>query len=278
MKYTWKAVLIFISMLLSLSSAHAENHPYDSLNWQVGPTKGTIDNRATIHVPDGYVFLGKHDTKKLMEMMQNIPGDNEYVFAPDDLHWFAVFSFRSTGYIKDDETLDADSLLETMTEGTKRGNIERKKRGWSTMSILGWRFQPRYDKENNLLEWAFLAKDDSSGEPIINYNTRLLGRKGVMEVVVVADPATLDSSVASFKDAIQKYDYMAGERYADYRDGDRVAKIGLAALVAGGAAAVASKKGFWGAIVSFLVAAKKLVIVAVIGFFAFIGSIFKRNK
>jgi len=213
-----------------------------------------------------------------MEMMENIPGENEYVFAPNDLSWFAVFQFNPVGYVKDDETLDPKSLLDTVTRGTEQGNVERRKRGWSTMTILGWRFQPRYDKQNNLLEWAFLAKEDRSNSQIINYNTRLLGRTGVMEVVLVAGPDVLDTSVAAFKQAIKGYSFVSGERYADYRKGDRVAEFGLAALIAGGAAAVATKKGFWAALVAFFVAAKKLVIAAVIGLFAWIGSLFKRKK
>ena len=146
------------------------------------------------------------------------------------------------------------------------------------MTILGWRFQPRYDKQSNLLEWAFLAKEDETNSQIINYNTRLLGRTGVMEVVLVADPTDLDASVAAFKKAIGAFRFVSGERYADYRAGDRVAEFGLAALVAGGAAAVATKKGFWAALVGFFLAAKKFAIAAVIGIFAWLGSLFKRKK
>ena len=146
------------------------------------------------------------------------------------------------------------------------------------MTILGWRFQPRYDKQNKLLEWAFLAKEDKSNSQIINYNTRLLGRTGVMEVVLVADPEILDTAVAAFKDTIKGYNFVPGERYAEYRQGDRIAEFGLAALIAGGAAAVATKKGFWAALVGFFVAAKKLIIAAVIGLLAWIGSLFKRKK
>ena len=47
----------------------------------------------------------------------------------------------------------------------------------------------------------------------------------------------------AFKTALKGYDFAAGERYAEFRAGDRVAEYGLAALVVGGAAAVASKTG-----------------------------------
>ncbi len=278
MKHYWKTIILCILISLSINHVYAEDDPLAELDWQVGPTEGHIGDKAIIHVPEGYVFLGSEDTKKLMEMMENIPGDNEYVFAPNDLAWFAIFEFDPVGYVKDNETLDPQSLLDTVISGTEQGNIERRKRGWGTMSILGWKFQPRYDKQSNLLEWAFLAKDDESGGQIINYNTRLLGRNGVMSVVLVTDPDILDTSVAAFKDTIKGYDFTTGERYAEYREGDRVAEFGLAALIAGGAAAVAKNKGIWAAIVGFFVAAKKFIILAAIGLFTWIGSLFKRKE
>ena len=264
--------------LAPITTTHAQDNPYEKLNWEWGPTEGAIGNKAEVHVPSGYVFLGAADTKKFMELNQNLGSENEYVFAPEDLSWFAVFEFDPVGYVEDNETLDADSLLDSVTKGNEAGNVERRKRGWGTMSIKGWKFQPRYDDQSNILEWAFLARSDASQSDVINYNTRLLGRTGVMQVVLVTDPEILDSSVVSLKQALDNYDFLAGERYAEFREGDRVAEFGLAALIAGGAAAVATKKGFWAVIVGFMVAAKKFVLVAVIGLFAWIGSLFKRKS
>jgi uncharacterized membrane-anchored protein len=271
-------IILSILLLIAFTTANAEDNQIAKLGWLTGPADGHIGNKATIHVPDGYAFLGSDDTRKLMEILHNIPGENEYVLAPDDLGWFAVFIFNPVGYVKDNETLDPASLLDTVSKGTEAANVERRKRGWSTMTIVGWRFQPRYDKQNNLLEWAFLAREDKSGENVVNYNTRLLGRTGVMSVVLVAAPDVLDSSVTAFKRVIKGYSFAKGEKYADYRKGDRVAEFGLAALIAGGAAAVATKKGFWAALVGLFLAAKKAVIAAVIGLFAWLGSLFKRKK
>lgn len=100
------AIFLFVIM----TAVHAQGDQLGVLNWQHGPTIGTIDSKATIIVPEGYTFLDNVDTKKLMVMMENIPGDNQYVFAPSDLRWFSVFEFNGVGYVKDDETLDTGSL------------------------------------------------------------------------------------------------------------------------------------------------------------------------
>ncbi|MEJ2347323.1 MAG: DUF2167 domain-containing protein [Gammaproteobacteria bacterium] len=277
MKQHARVFLLAIGLSLWAISALAKPQQQPKLDWQVGPTVGAIGKKAKIQVPEGYLFLGSKDTRELMEMMENIPGDNEYVFAPEGGRWYAIFDFNPVGYVKDNETLDADSLLHSIRKRTLRGNDERRKRGWSTLTVLGWRFPPRYDRQSKLLEWAIMAKDDGSGDKVINYNTRLLGRSGVMNVVLVASPDKLTAAVAEFKKLVPGFHFVPGERYADYRKGDRVAEFGLGALIVGGAAAVATKKGLWGVIAGFFAAAWKFLLAAFAGAAAWFRGLFKKK-
>ncbi|MGH8864834.1 MAG: DUF2167 domain-containing protein, partial [Burkholderiales bacterium] len=132
-------------------------------------------------------------------------------------------------------------------EGTQQANEERKSHGWAPLQITGWHFKPRYDKETQRLEWAIAAV--SEGEQVVNVNTRLLGRKGVTSATLVAGPDALDAAYTEFKDVLEGFQYVTGERYADVQEGDHMAEYGLAALIAGGGAAVAAKsgllKGLW---------------------------------
>src|SRR3546814_17594306 len=112
---------------------------------------------------------------------------------------------------------------------------------------------------------------------LINYNTRLLGRRGVMEVVLVADPQTLDASIASFKELVPGYEFGAGEKYAEFREGDHVAEYGLAALITGGAAAVAAQKGWLAATGIFLVKMWKLLLIGLLQVGASFRKFFMRS-
>jgi uncharacterized membrane-anchored protein len=60
--------------------------------------------------------------------MGNLPGDDEYTFGPDDLSWFSVFGFDPAGYVRDDETVDPDALLQALKKGNVRSNEERGRR------------------------------------------------------------------------------------------------------------------------------------------------------
>jgi uncharacterized membrane-anchored protein len=230
---------VFAEEQLSPEQQHAKQ-VFQSLGWIHSGT-APVGSKAQFVVPAGYGFLNPDDTRKLMELMRNPSHGQEYLIAPEGMSWFAVLEFEDTGYIKDDEKIEPDALLESVRKGTEAGNAERKARGWAPLTIVGWRFPPRYDQQSKRLEWAIEAQ--SEGKSVVNYNTRILGRHGVTSAAVVADPQDLDQAVGAFKTVIQNFSYVDGERYAEYKQGDKVAEYGLAALVAGGAAAVAVKSG-----------------------------------
>lgn len=224
-----------------------------SIDWVTGPGKGELKDLATINVPKGYIFAKAGDVAKLMEMMENPVSGNEVGFlAPEDMSWFMVFEFDEIGYVKDDDRdkLDSAAILANIKEGTAAGNEERKKRGWSTLDIVGWEQEPRYDATSNNLTWAVRAK---SGEhQVVNFNTRILGREGVMEVALVCDPPQLAGVTPVANKLLGDYSFTPGKRYAEWKKGDKIAGYGLAALITGGGVAVAAKSGLLAKILKVL--------------------------
>ncbi|TQM17065.1 putative membrane-anchored protein [Pseudoxanthomonas sp. 3HH-4] len=284
MRIRYAALLAAVFMLFLFPCAvsaqeDTASNPIGDLPWQLGPSVGKIGTRATVDVPEGYAFLDVVGTRRLNQLLENPPdGDDTYTLAPHDLSWIGFFSFREMGYVKDDEKVDADDVLESVRKGTEHGNEERRQRGWETMRILGWSFKPQYDDQLKALEWAILAETETSKNKIVNYNTRVLGRRGVMEVIVVADPETLQPAIADFKRLMPGYSFAAGEKYSEFRAGDHVAEVGLAALITGGAAVVASKKGWLAAAGAVLVKMWKLLLIGLFGVAAAVRGLFKRKQ
>jgi uncharacterized membrane-anchored protein len=242
------------------------------VKWQKGPGTGDLGTTAQVQVPAGYVFAGAADTRTIMEANQNPTTGRELGFvAPAGEDWFAVFEYDEVGYVKDDEksNLDAVALLESIKAGTEAGNKERARRGWPTMTIIGWETPPRYDEVTHNLEWAVRA--ESEGQPVVNYNTRLLGRGGVMEVTLVTDPALLAETLPKFKTMLSGFGFVQGQKYAEFRPGDKMAAYGLTGLIAGGGVAVAAKSGLfkwlW-----------KVLVAAAIGVGALFKKIFSRKQ
>ena len=261
MKHVLAAMLAAACLFVSNAYAQDDN-ALDRLPWQAGPTTGQIGATATIKVPAGYKFMGPEGAREFNRLTENpSPDVDEYVLAKQDYTWIAFFSYSDVGYVKDDEKLDADDLLKSVSEGTEEGNEERRDNGWAPVHVTGWAFKPQYDNGLKSLEWAFRLKGEDSDGESINYNTRLLGRSGVMEVLVLTSPEQLQAAIADFKTRLPGFTFNPGQTYAEFRSGDRMAEYGLAALVTGGAAAVAAKKGVFAAIGLFLLKMWKLILV-----------------
>src|SRR5215471_12358664 len=234
------------------------------INVVKGPAKAPLGKVASIDLPAGCVFIDGDGTRALLKQEgEPISGAEVGFIRSTNENWSVMFDFSEIGYVKDDEKdkLDANKLLESIKRGTEEANKERERAGNPPLIVVGWEVPPKYDSETHNLEWAVRAT--SAGRPLLNYNTRLLGRKGVMEVVLIVDPDKLPDTLPVFRNLLAGYSFSTGQTYAEYRPGDKIAKYGLAALILGGAAVGAAKLGLLGPLLLFLKKAWKLVVVAV---------------
>jgi len=237
------------------------------VTWVEGPTLVDVgSNLAQIDLGSDYLFANGDDTRAIMNYIGNPPSEYEVgmVASKDEnANWFIVFEHYPVGYIRDDDkdSIDAAAILESYRKGTEEGNDERLQQGFSPLTIVGWYEEPYYDEQTHNLTWAMLA-EDSDGQ-VVNYNIRLLGRGGYMSAVLVADPSTLSALKPQLAGIIGNLSYKSGNRYAEFIQGDKVAKYGLTALVAGGAGAAAVKFGLFKALAKF----GKVIVVAILAFF-----------
>ena len=248
------------------------------LKWIRGPQQVQLFGNATLNVPANFIFLDPAETAKLQTLTHNVGGGTQYFLAPQDMHWEALFSFSGDGYVKDNEKIDDAALLSSIKENTSAANKVRRERGWDEMEVVGWQTPPHYDGQSNRLEWAINGKDVKTNSVVVNFNTRILGRAGTTSAVLVADPDDLASAIADFKSTLTGFSYVPGQRYAEYKSGDKVAQYGLAALVTGGAAAIAVKTGFWKVIVGAAVAGWKFIAAGAVAVFGGLARRFKRQN
>jgi uncharacterized membrane-anchored protein len=201
----------------------------------------------------------------MLEMMHNPTDGSELgLLTNENLDWFVLFEFEDSGYIKDaaKEKLDAKAMLESIREGNESSNQARKERGWAPIQITGWHTAPFYNKETNNLEWCI--QGESQGHKIVNYNTRILGRGGVMSANLLVDPEELDKTLVTSKEILTGFSFLPGKKYSEWRSGDKIAKYGLTALVVGGAVGAAAKLGFLAKIAASLGKLWKAIILGLI--------------
>lgn len=288
--------ILAVSLLLSAQPLLAQSAEPDaeamtaeqfeaSLNYQQGDIT-IADGVATLHVSDGYRYLGPDDAARLLtEGWGNPPGGRTLgMLFPADVSplseegWGVVITFDEDGYVDDEEAAEIDyaSLLREMREGMAEENEERERLGYETLTLVGWAAPPRYDSAANKLYWAKELHFSGSEGNTLNYNIRALGRRGVLVLNAVASMDQLEPIEADMRNVLDLVEFNPGHRYADYVPGtDKVAAYGIGALIAG---KVAAKAGLFKVILAGLVAMKKFVIIAVLGIGAVIKGFFQRRR
>lgn len=254
----------------------------------IGPKHVDLGHELQMDLPEGLALFEQPTAGELMEKMGNggrDPGLLALVTDPN-ADWMVIVTYEDEGYVKDDDAakLDANGLLDEIRQGTEAANRARQKHGIPPVEVVGWDEPPRYEPEAHHLVWAVRGR--SEGHEIVNFNTRVLGRRGVASLNLVDDPANLASSKPQAATLLAATTFRVGARYADFQPGtDKAAEYGLAALVAGGAGAAALKVAkvgllakLGGKLIAILIAFKKVVIVAALGAVGLLQKLFGGGK
>jgi uncharacterized membrane-anchored protein len=265
------------------ASEEAEKRAFvASLGFRSG--KIPVADVAELNVPESFRYIGPEDAGKVLRAWGNLGGsDTLGMLFPKDLgpfddnSWAVVITYVSDGHVSDEdaEETDYDELLKEMREGTEEDNAERRKLELATAELIGWAEPPHYDKATHKLYWAKELSFSDSKTHTLNYSIRALGRVGVLELNAVASTAQLRQVKAGMSDVLNFVEFTNGNRYTDYKEGDKTAAYGIAALVAGG---VAAKTGLLKGIFLALLAGKKFVIIGAIALFAAVKAFLSRRK
>ncbi|MEP6343373.1 MAG: DUF2167 domain-containing protein [Maricaulaceae bacterium] len=237
---------------------------------------------VTLDLGEDYYFLGKKDARRILEDRWNNPEDESLqgmIFAKgsnQDFYDYAIeVNFEKTGYVSDEDAgnIDYDEMLRDITKSSNESNPARKKLGFPSITVKGWAADPKYDAENHRLYWAKLIHFEGEESNTLNYNLRLLGRKGVLQFNFIADENALAIVDNDINDVAKIASFNDGHKYTDFNPAtDDVAAYGVAGLIAGGV--VAKKLGALGVLLLFLKKGWVIILAA----FAFLGRFFKRDK
>lgn len=231
---------------------------------------------ATLKIPAGFRYLSPADAKRILEQAWgNAQGDGTLgmlfpsdVSPLDEQGWGVVITYEEDGHVSDEDAdgIDYDQLMKDMQEGNAAANAERAKQGQAPVELLGWAARPYYDKVAKKLHWARELRFPDAPQATLNYNIRILGRKGVLVLNAVANMSQLATIQTRMTEVLAFTNFNPGYGYADFDpDVDKTAAYGLAALVVGG---VAAKAGLFAKLFAFLIAGKKIIAVVVVALIA----------
>ena len=239
---------------------------------------------ATLDLSSDFRYLDPRQTDLVLRAWGNPPGTETLgmlvpasvgVFTRDG--WGVIITYDEDGYVKDDDAakIDYADLLRKMQQATREANAKRAKAGYATVELVGWAEPPRYDSAAHKLYWAKDLKFGDESTHTLNYNVRVLGRRGVLVLNAVATMGQIASVKRNMAKVIGFVDFNEGHRYADFVPGsDKVAEYGIAALIAGG---IAAKAGLFKVLLGALIALKKFILVALAAAAAYLRKLFRRK-
>jgi len=216
----------------------------ESLDYRQGRIELT-GGFAELQVPEGYYFLGPEDADKVMTEGWGNPPDEVLplgMIFPADVtpfhggSWAVEITWEEIGYVSDEDAdeIDYDGLLAEMKSDTLTRNEWLRENGYQEIELIGWAAVPRYDPIGRRLHWAQELKFGSSEVNTLNYNMRVLGRKGVLVMNFIAEMEVLPEVEAALPDVLALASFRDGARYADFDVSiDKVAAVGIGGLIAG---------------------------------------------
>ncbi len=256
-----------------------------SLTYQEGEV-ALSGGLATLHLDSSFRYLDPKQSRRVLEdAWGNPPGAKTLgmlfpagVSPVDEDSWGVVISYEEDGYVDDEgaEKIDFDELLADMQQAARDENEEREKQGYETVELVGWAEPPRYDQAAHKLYWAKDLRFAGSAADTLNYNIRVLGRRGVLVLNAVASLDRLPQVKDGMQGLLPAIEFNPGHRYADFVPGkDKVAKYGIGALIIG---SLAAKTGLFKALLAGILAFKKLILVGLVGGGAALRALFKRKQ
>ncbi len=209
---------------------------------------GTVNlegNIAKINVPKGFHFLGKEDAEKVVYDMWGNPRGGTAIaglLTPDskkllsDNSWAFIITYDDMGYVSDEDAdkINYDDLLKEIQKEEADENKQRVKDGFPAIHLVGWAQKPFYDKVRKVLHWAKELSFGSEPEHTINYNVRVLGRKGVLVLNAVGNMGNLPDINKSIDGVLSSVEFTQGNTYGEFQPSvDKVAAWTIGGLVAG---------------------------------------------
>lgn len=264
----------------------------DSLNATFVYETGTVTLKgdlAKLTVPDGFRYLNPESADiVLTDMWGNPPSEPGYgslgMLFPNDItpmdeNTYAInITWSEEGYIDDTDAkdIDYDELLETIQEDARLASETRIELGYEPVEIVGWASAPFYDEANKKLHWAQEIKFGESPDHTLNYNIRILGRRGYLNLNVIGEMDVLPDVKANINNILPSVEFNEGHRYMDFDASiDEVAAVGIGGLIAG---KVLAKAGFFAKIGILLAKFWKIIAIGAVALFAGLRKFLRGGK
>lgn len=214
-----------------------------SIKYEQG--KVALKDVAILDVPSNYKFIPADKAQMIIHDIWGNPKSESVLgmivksdFSVAKLgEWAFVVRYSEDGYVKDEDAdkINYDDLLKDIQKSEEEDNKERVKEGYPPIHLMAWAEKPYYDKEKKVLHWAKkLQFGTDDPQVVLNYDVRVLGRKGILSLNAVGTMDELEDINKNIPAVLQMAAFTDGNQYKDFNPSlDKVAAYTIGGLIAG---------------------------------------------
>jgi len=244
------SLLVFLFLFINANSFALDKNKIDDLDkW--AEKSATLDWK-NFHEESEYItkiedINASIKIEKEDFYLNNIDDINQYSYwtwgIPDDSNMLLrsdkgynlFISSNKDGYVKIDDwkNVDTDAWIKELNENAKKIAIERKRKNIDYALNFKWIKKPELDRKKNMVFYAYeVSWNDGSNS--LESISLVLGKDGYATLVfTTVDMETPFSQLTkTYKSKAETFKFNEGSTYSEYKTGDKIAAVGIGALLA----------------------------------------------
>jgi len=192
-------------------------------------------SNGNINIDKEEVFLVGNDVNQYAWWTWGY-GDSTPMFIKHTNRDQIFIQYIDDGFIKIDDWKDVDTntMIKEMNDDAKTWIEDSKEKNIDYVTNLSWVMKPELDKQKNMVYYAYKVEWNNDTFTLES-KSLVLGRSGHTEITFVTpykENASLKAISKSNKDKASTFKFEGGKTYSEYKTGDKVAAVGIGALLA----------------------------------------------
>lgn len=190
---------------------------------------------SEFYVLDNEIYLKNTDVNQYCWWQFGKPCNEDFLIIGD--YYTIYMSYVDDGYVKIDDwkNVDTNEWLKELRENAAKNAEIFKKQNLNYATNVNWIFKPEFNDEKKLVNYSkeILWNDEVK---TMEATSIVLGKKGYINIDFVyniKEGDDLKSYSNIGKDFAEAVYFNDGFKHTDFKEGDKVAAVGIGGLVAG---------------------------------------------
>ena len=193
------------------------------------------DLNGSIKIDKEEIFLEGDDVNQYSYWTWGIADPSQMLIKHTNKDQIFI-QFIDSGYVKMDDwkNIDTKAMIKEMNDDAKTWVEDSKEKNIDYVTNLSWVMKPQLDNQKNMVYYAYKVEWNNDAVTLES-KSLVLGRSGYAEITFVTpykENISLKTVSKSNKDKASTFKFESEKVYSEYKTGDKIAAVGIGALLA----------------------------------------------